>query len=178
MAFSNPQKNVHKFGLREGMHVADFGSGSGHYTLAAASMVGESGRVYAVDIQKDLLKRVKNLSDGERQENIEVIWGDFEEKDSVKIADASLDGVILTNTLFQLERRREAIEEIFRVLKPGGETYVIDWSESFGNMGPRRDDVISAETARALFEEVGFMVDRVLDDVGEHHYGIVFKKPA
>ena len=178
MAFSDPQKNVHQCNLREGMHVADFGSGSGHYTLAASRVVGHSGRVYAVDIQKKLLKRVKNLSSSEHAENIDVIWGDIEEQGGVKLSENSLDGVIIANVLFQLERRREAIAEAYRVLKPGGHAYLIDWSESFGNLGPRPDDVVSLETARALFEIVGFSEERLISDVGDHHYGIVFKKPV
>ena len=61
MTFSEPKKNLERFGLEEGMRVADFGSGSGHYTLAASELVGESGLVYAIEIQQLLLKKVKNI---------------------------------------------------------------------------------------------------------------------
>ena len=60
--FSDPKKNLKQFCLEEGMRVADFGSGSGYYTLAAAEAVGDTGRVYAIEIQQELLKKVKNLS--------------------------------------------------------------------------------------------------------------------
>ena len=57
--FSDPEKNIEQFSLGKGMHVADFGTGSGFYALAAAEAVGETGRVYAIDVQKDLLEKLK-----------------------------------------------------------------------------------------------------------------------
>ena len=52
MSFANPQKNILQMGLSEGMKVGDLGSGSGHYALSVARIVGEHGRVYAVDVQE------------------------------------------------------------------------------------------------------------------------------
>ena len=69
------------------MHVADLGAGSGHYTLAAAKKVGESGRVYAIEVQKDLLTRIKNLAQTEHINNVEVIWGDVENRGGTKLKD-------------------------------------------------------------------------------------------
>ena len=57
--FSNPEKNIEQLGLTPGMKVADLGSGSGFYTIASARLVGTSGLVYSIDIQKDLLTRIK-----------------------------------------------------------------------------------------------------------------------
>ncbi|MDO8590405.1 MAG: methyltransferase domain-containing protein, partial [bacterium] len=58
--FSDPQKNIEQFGLQPGGLVADLGSGAGFYTIAAARAVGNSGRVYAIDILKDMLQKIKN----------------------------------------------------------------------------------------------------------------------
>ena len=60
MTFSDPQKNIQQFGLIEGMKVADLGAGSAAYTLATAKQVGNSGRVYAVEVQKELISNIKN----------------------------------------------------------------------------------------------------------------------
>jgi ubiquinone/menaquinone biosynthesis C-methylase UbiE len=176
MAFSDPQKNVGQFGLREGMKVADFGSGSGHYTLAAAHKVGDTGRVYAIEIQQELLKRVKNLSHTEHMGNIDVLWGDLEVSGGSKLPDARMDAVIMANMLFQAEHRGAVLNEAHRVLKPNGRIFFVDWSESFGNLGPRPEDVISREAARSLAKECGFIVEKELSTVGDHHYGFIFKK--
>jgi len=176
MAFSDPRKNVGELGLREGDSVADFGAGSGHYTAALSKVVGESGHVYAIDIQKDLLRRIKNLSTGEHAENIEVIWGDLEEAGGSKLSEESVDAVVISNVLFQVEHRRAVVDEAGRILKSGGAVLLVDWTDSFGGLGPRANDVVKKESARALFEEAGFSLGKELADAGEHHYGFVFTK--
>lgn len=176
MAFSDPRKNVQHLELSEGARVADFGTGSGHYAAALAKMVHDEGRVYAIDIQRDLLRRIKNLSQAEHTGNIEVVWGDVEEQNGSKLPPESMDAVVMANVLFQVERRRAVVDEARRVLKSGGKVLLIDWSESFGGMGPRPEDVVKKETARELFEKAGFSLVQELSDVGDHHYGLILKK--
>src|ERR1700758_2804868 len=95
--FAHPPTILDHFGLTEGMVVADFGAGSGHYSHLLADAVGKSGRVYAIDVQRDLLKRIKNDVARRGQRNIETIWGDLENTEGSKIADHSLDFVLMSN---------------------------------------------------------------------------------
>ncbi|MDE1944457.1 MAG: methyltransferase domain-containing protein, partial [Patescibacteria group bacterium] len=111
-AFSDPRENVLQLGLREGMKVGDFGAGSGHYSRAAAAIVGHEGKVYAIDVQEDILKHLKLNTHEEHQGIIEAIWGDIEKPGGTKLRDASLDAVILANTLFQVENRYGCLDEI------------------------------------------------------------------
>jgi ubiquinone/menaquinone biosynthesis C-methylase UbiE len=175
--FSDPKSNIEQFGLHAGMSVADFGSGSGHYTLAASEAVGESGRVYAIDIQQELLKKVKNLSRSERKNNIEVIWGDIEEDGGTKLRDGAVDAVIISNVLFQADDKDTAVAEAKRVLKPKGRLLLIDWSDSFGNIGPMEENVVRESEAKRLFERSGFEYVRDID-AGRHHYGLVFRRTS
>ena len=57
--FIDPQNNIKQFNLSPGMKVADVGAGSGFNSFAAAKEVGEKGIIYAIDIQKDLLSKIK-----------------------------------------------------------------------------------------------------------------------
>jgi len=175
MAFADPQQNIRNLNLREGMHVADFGTGSGHYAFALSRAVGESGRVYAVDIQRDLLGRLKNEATRGRYGNVVISWGDIEQPKGSKLREGLMDAVVLSNTLFQIEDRDAAAQEVKRVLKPGGHVLVIDWTDSFGHLGPRPEDIISLEKVQALFSGAGFSEEKIFD-AGEHHYGIIFKK--
>lgn len=173
--FSDPQKNLKQFGLSEGMHVADFGSGSGFYTLAASEMVGDTGRVYAIDIQQELLKKVKNLSTNEHRKNIEVICGDIERKGGTKLTNDSVDVVILANIFFQFEDKETPIAEAYRVLKSKGRLLFVDWADSFGGIGPQPEYIVKEDTARELLERGGFTYERNID-AGSHHYGLFFRK--
>src|SRR5258708_953692 len=103
--FSSPHENILQFGLREGMKVGDFGAGSGHYSRAAAAIVGHSGKVYAIDVQEDVLKHLKLNTHEQHQHIINNVWGDIEKEGGSHLRDQALDAVILANTLFQIENR-------------------------------------------------------------------------
>ncbi len=173
--FSDPQKNLEQFGLAPGSRVADLGSGAGFYTFPAAKMAGPRGRVYAIDISKDMLTKIKHAADQSGLANIEALWGNVEKLGGTRLADASVDAALACNTLFQLEEKKDFPFEVKRILKPRGRLLVVDWKESFGGMGPQAEDVVSAEAARTLFEKAGFTFEREIP-AGEHHYGIIFRR--
>jgi len=173
--FADPQKNVEELDLQSGSKVADFGAGSGRYALALAKSVGDNGKVFAVDIQKDILDRIKKDSVDKGFLNVEVVWGNLEQPRGSGLRDASLDAVIVSNILFQLDNKDYITEETNRVLKPTGKVLVVDWADSFGGIGPVQNHVISKNEALALFEKSGFKLLREIR-TGDHHWGMILKK--
>ncbi|MEK7192805.1 MAG: methyltransferase domain-containing protein [Patescibacteria group bacterium] len=175
MNFSDPETNVKELSLKEGARVADFGAGSGAYVFALASAVGQSGRVFAIDVQQELLARISKDAERERIRNIEFVWADLETDGGSRLEAGSMDAVIISNILFQAEKKEVLIGEAGRVLRSGGELLVIDWSESFGNLGPRAGDVITLARAREILSSSGLSESRTID-AGSHHWGVIFKK--
>lgn len=173
--FSDPDKNIEQFELQSGARVADFGVGTGFYALAASRRVGSAGRVYCLDIQKDLLKRLQESAERFKLDNIEVVWADLEHEGGSKLADASVDAVIVANLLFQIEDKSTFVKEVTRVLKQGGKVLLVDWSGSFGGIGPTEVNVVSKQLATSLFEENGFKVQKEIE-AGAHHWGVILKK--
>lgn len=173
--FSHPKEVVNKIGLTSGMVVADVGSGSGEYSIALAKAVGHEGRVYAIDVQKDLLTKVKNAASKEGIGTIEVIWGDVEKQGGSGLSDNAVDVSVLANVLFQLEDKKSAVSELVRITRPTGKIVIVDWQDSFGGLGPRAEDVVSVEDAEALFAESGFKKTSEFD-AGDHHYGLILKR--
>ncbi|MES2087479.1 MAG: methyltransferase domain-containing protein [Patescibacteria group bacterium] len=159
--------------LEPGTSVADLGSGAGFYTMAAARAVGDKGKVYAVDVLKDLLEKLKNEARRSSLTNVEALLGNVEKLGGTRLADSSVDDVLVCNTLFQLEHKTDFPFEVKRILKPKGRVLVVDWKESFGGMGPQKEHVFSSDMARALFEKAGFVFQREIS-AGEHHYGLIF----
>lgn len=176
MQFSNPREAVLQFSLREGMRVADMGTGSGHYAHAAAGIVGERGRVYAIDIQEDVLKHVREGAHPRILGSLETIWGDFERVGGTRLRDGVLDAAILANTLFQLEDHQGAAAEIRRVLKPQGRLLVVDWAGPYDGMGPSAESVYAEHAAEELFIGSGFHKEKAFR-AGPHHYALVFTTP-
>ena len=175
--FSNPKNNLEQFGLTKGMKVADLGVGAGFYALEAARIVGAEGRVFCVDVQKELVAGVRRTAEKEGLNNLEAIWGDIEKPEGTKIKSATIDAVIVSNVLFQLEDKNGFVEEVVRILKPGGKVLVVDWTESFGGMGPHKDHVVTEEQAKQLFTAKGFLIYKKID-AGAHHYSFVAKKAS
>jgi arsenite methyltransferase len=173
--FSDPRFNIDQFRLDPGMVVADLGSGSGHYTFAIAKAVAPTGRVYAVDVQKDLLVRLKAEATRLHVGGVEIIVGDLEHLGGTKIREASVDRVIASNILFMIEHKKDFVSEIKRILKKGGKVLIIDWSSSFGHMGPHPDQVVYKEQMMKLCTDAGFVYDREIN-AGDHHYGLIFRQ--
>lgn len=171
--FADPAKNITAFGIEPGMKVADFGAGSGAYTLALAKAVGETGRVYAVEVQKDLLRRIRNEAHAKGVDGrMEFIWGDVEERGGAKVGTGILDFVLISNLLFQLPDKAAALKEARRVLKSTGRLAVIEWSDSFAGLGPQRDDVLKKDAALAVAQQSDFELLREFT-AGAHHYGLL-----
>jgi len=116
--FTDPEKNLEQFDLQKGMRVADFGSGSGFYATTAARLVGDKGKVFAVDIQKDLLTRLKKDAAAKKLLNIEIIWGDLEKAGGAKLKDGSVDRAIISNLLFQIGEKENLVKEAARAPIP------------------------------------------------------------
>jgi len=167
---------VLQLGLKDGMRVGDLGAGVGHYTFAASPIVGPDGHVYAIDIQEDVLTHLANDARQRRLLNVDTVWGDIEKSGGTKLRDHTLDAVILSNVLFQLERTGEALAEIRRVVKPGGRVLVVDWAGSYDGIGPAPEQIVSERDAEELFIGNGFHKLKSFRG-GPHHYSIVFTSP-
>ncbi len=180
--FLEPEKLVSKFGLRPGMIVADLGAGAGSMTFPIAKAVrgdtneaGMGGRVYAIEVQKEILLRLKKEAEERHLTNIDIIWANIEKHEGTKIADHCVDMAVVSNVLFQVEDKMTFLGEVKRILKPDGRVVIIDWSESFGGMGPISVHVVTKTSAEQLMHKVGFEKERELE-AGSHHYGVIFKK--
>lgn len=175
MDFVEPRLVLGELALTPGAKVGDFGAGTGVFALLMAHAVGAEGRVYAFDIQKELLAHLTDEASRERLTNIETLWSNLEKPGGTKLADGVLDAALVANIMFQVEDRESFVREVVRTVKPGGKILVLDWSESFGGLGPQPESVVSLEKAQALFTRERCTLSRE-NKAGGHHYVAVFSK--
>lgn len=173
--FLEPEKVVSHFHLRPGDKVADFGAGSGNFLKALSRAVGAEGKVYALEIQKQLVDTLGRNAAESHLSNVEPIWCDLEAPGGTKLADGLLDTGMLANTLFQLQNKEVALTEIARTIRKGGKFFVCDWTESFAGLGPSGAEVVDANMAKELVGNAGFVFERDFPS-GDHHYGLVFRR--
>ena len=173
--FLSPEKFIEYCDVHHGMKVADFGASIGSYSLPLAKRVGVNGKVYAFDIQKELLTTLFSDARKDKLENVEIVWTDLEIPGGAKLQDESVDRVLIANTLFQIEDKSSFISEAKRILKKGGKVIFIDWLGSFEGVGPHPKAVVTQVDAEKKFDEHRFKKERHFSP-GEHHYGIIFIK--
>lgn len=174
----DPFRLLKEAGLREGMNIADFGCGTlGHYVFPAARIVGDDGKVYAVDILKSVLSGVHSRQKLEGATNVETVWGDLERDDGVRIATDSLDMGLLINNLFLSKMQEQMMKECVRMVKPGGIMVIADWKVVVAKgFGPDESTRVPVEDAKRLAAGAGLIVEKDLDP-GKYHYGFTCKKP-
>lgn len=163
-------------GLREGMKVADLGVGSGRHALSAARIVGDTGRVYAVDIQESVLIRLKDDMVRLGVKNIEMVWGDLEKAGGTKLKEHSMQAIILSNVLFQIVHKNLLLKEIERICASEAKVLVVDWAGAYGGMGPEKERVVSEQETEKMFIDGGFHKQKSFRG-GTHHYAILFTAP-
>ncbi len=170
--FSDPNENISKLDLALGQSVVDVGVGSGHHTIIIAKKVGKEGKVYAVEVQKELLSRLKNEAAKDHIHNIEIVLGNAEKLGGTRLEDAIADRILVSNVLFQIEDKQNFVKELKRLLKPGGRLVLIDWNRGIG--GKSHDTmVVGPLEATHIFTQAGFK--RLEEfEAGDHHYGIIF----
>jgi ubiquinone/menaquinone biosynthesis C-methylase UbiE len=123
------------------MGILDYGCGSGSYTIPAAQLVGESGKVYSLDIHPLAVQQVQKVVAKKRLTNIETILSDC----ATALSDESIDIVLLYDTLHGLSEPDKVLAELHRVLKPNGFLSVNDHHLE-------EQEIITKITGKGLFK--------------------------
>ena len=162
-----PDKVIERSGIKPGMIVLDLGCGSGAFTMPVARVVGEGGKVYAVDIQPAMLQQLeRKLAKAENQDirNIELKQASAYD---LPFEDDTVDLIYMVAVLQEIPDRGGALREIRRVLKPGGILAVTE-------LLPDPDYPLRSTTLNICQRE-GFVVDDNLGNLWT--YTVRFKKP-
>ena len=162
-----PDKLIERSGIKQGMTVMDLGCGSGAFTTFVARVVGEQGKVYAVDIQPAMLRQLEGkLARAENQDikNIELRQASAYE---LPFEGGSLDLVYMITVLPEIPDRGRALREIKKVLKPGGILAVTE-------LLPDPDYPLRSTTIK-LCQREGFVLDSNSGNLW--NYTVRFKKP-
>ena len=112
-----PRKKIlDEIRIKPGYKILDYGAGSGSYSLIAAEIVQEKGKIFALDIHPLAVKKIKDKAKKKGLKNIETILSYCD----TGLDDRSLDIVFLHDTYHDLTEPDKIIDEIHRVLKPEG----------------------------------------------------------
>lgn len=175
-SFIDPKKIVSQIGLEKNSVVADFGCGSGYFTIPIAEMLGEEGMVYALDVLSSALESIESQKKIRGLSNITTKRVNLEKEGGSKLENESIDCVVMKDMLFQNKGKEIIIKEAMRVLKSGGKALVVEWDEKEASFGPEKILKVEKDNLKNLITQAGFKIDKEINDAGDYHYGFVAVK--
>ncbi len=154
--------------ITEGKNVADIGAGSGWFTVRAAKRVGEKGKVFAVEINQEYIDYINNRAKKENFSNIQTILGT---EDNPKLAENSVDAVLILKTYHEIGQPIKMLENLRKSLRKDALLGIIDRNGKGDDHGIQKETVIN-ELKRAgftLLEDYDFVKPDGMD------YFLVFR---
>ena len=143
-------------GITSGKTVADIGAGSGWFTVRAARRVGESGQVYAVDINPESIRYITDRAQKEHLSNVKAIRS---KPDDPLLPPAAIDAVLLLKTYHEVAQPIILLRNLRPSLRPGAKVGIIDRNGNGENHGVNREVVIRETT------EAGYRLEAQYDFV-------------
>jgi ubiquinone/menaquinone biosynthesis C-methylase UbiE len=171
-AWYNPEAILKTAGLRKGMMFMDIGCGDGFFALLAAEMVGEAGKVYALDADATAIENLKHKAKEQGLKNVQAEVGAAEE---TLFCSQCADVVFYSMVLHDFKDPTKVLCNAKQMLKPAGRLVNLDWKKMQMPFGPPVHIRFSEQEAEKLIKMAGFTVENV-KDAGRYHY-IITAKP-
>jgi cyclopropane fatty-acyl-phospholipid synthase-like methyltransferase len=126
-------------GIKPGKNVADIGAGSGWFTVRAARRVTATGRVYAVEINPEAIRYIKERAEKEKLTNVQTVMG---KADSPELPQNSIDAVLMLKTYHEIAKPMDLLRSLRPALKTGARLGIIDRDGNGENHGVQKKVVL------------------------------------
>ena len=168
-----PDKALDALGTLAGATVADVGAGSGYFTVRLAARVGRNGRVYANDLQPEMLKMLGGRLARERVANVTLVQGTV---DNPKLPAGSLDLVLMVDVYHEFSEPQKMLRAIRTALKPAGRLVLLEYRKEDPDVPIRFEHKMSVQEAKVELEAEGFRLAKVDGRLPRQHL-LIFSAP-
>lgn len=158
--------------LKPGENVADIGAGSGYHVVRMAPQVGSMGKVFAVDIQPEMLAYIAERVQQLKLNNVKTVQGTAK---FTRLAAGTIDKMLLVDVYHEFEYPKEMAADMFAALKPGGLLYLIEYRAEDETVPIKRVHKMTEKQARAEMEAIGFRFVKNVDNLPWQHC-LIFEK--
>jgi ubiquinone/menaquinone biosynthesis C-methylase UbiE len=162
----NPSRAVKLLDLKPGMTVCDLGTGTGYYAVRMARLVGDTGKVYAVDIQPRMLELLRKRLDSAGIRNVEPVLGAEAE---TNLPENSQDLIILVDVYHEFAKPQAMVRSIRRALKETGRLVLLEFRKEDPDVPIRLEHKMSLKEVQMEFEPEGFRIEKVIDKLPWQH---------
>ena len=172
-AWQRPEQIMDELAIGEGSVVADLGAGGGWFTVRLAHRVGPNGRVYAEDVQRQMIEATMRRVVREGLSNVIPILGD---QSSPRLKEP-VDAVLIVNTYAEMVKPTVLLRAVAASLKPKGRIGIVDFKRDGHGPGPALEERVDPDRVIRDTEAAGL---RLLSPptILRYQYLLVFGKPA
>lgn len=160
--------------IPKGASVADIGAGSGFMTVRLAARVGPSGRVFANDVQPQMLNMLARRLSNSKIANVTLIEGTF---DDPKLPPASVDLALMVDVYHELSQPQAMLGHLREALKPGGRLVLLEYRKEDPTVPIKPEHKMSVAEAKMEVEAEGFTLAKVDEALPRQHILIFTAKP-
>jgi ubiquinone/menaquinone biosynthesis C-methylase UbiE len=159
--------------LRDGETVVDLGAGSGYFTFRIAARVGRAGKVLAVEIQDEMLQKIRQRAQALKITNVEAVKGS---ETDPKLPVKGVDLVLMVDVYHELAYPFEVMTKIREALKPGGRVFVVEYRKEDPGVPIKEVHKMSVEQVKREMNAVGLAHVQTLETLPLQHI-VIFQKP-
>lgn len=160
--------------LAPGSTVADVGAGSGYMTVRMAKRVGPAGKVYANDIQPQMLNLLRQRLDREKIANVELVLGTY---DDPRLPANSVDLILMVDVYHEFSQPQAMLRRMRESLKTGGRLVLLEYRKEDPSIPIRPDHKMSVAEAKMEIEAEGFTLGSVDGRLPRQHILVFTKNP-
>ena len=168
----NPDGALDALNLKPGMTVADVGAGTGYMSLKMAKRVGPSGKVYAEDVQPEMLQRVRANAQKAKVSNVETVQGSFTDP---MLPKGQMDLVLLVDVYHEFSEPQKMLRGIRESLKPDGRLVLLEYRKEDPKIPIREEHKMTVAEVKTELEAEGFILGPVIETLPRQHILILTK---
>jgi ubiquinone/menaquinone biosynthesis C-methylase UbiE len=166
-----PDLTVQNLNLKPDDVVADIGAGSGYFSFRIAQQV-PNGKVYAVDIQPEMLEAIALLKEEQSITNIETVLG---QENNPNLPSESIDLALMVDAYHEFAYPREMMEGIVQALKPGGRVVLLEYRKENPMIMIKPLHKMTQKQVKKELQAVGLKWQETKEFLPEQHF-LVFSK--
>jgi len=170
-----PDKALDALNLKPGMVVADIGAGVGYMSIRMAKRVGPSGKVFANDLQPEMLAKLRDNAAKAKINNIVTVLGDVADP---KLPPNTMDLVLLVDVYHEFSQPQQMLRKIRETLKPDGRLVLLEYRAEDPNVPINPEHKMTVAQVKAELEAEGFVLQPVIETLPRQHILILTKASA
>lgn len=174
-AEEQPEKALDALKLKPGMVVADIGAGVGYMSLRMARRVGPTGRVYANDLQPEMLAKLRENAARAKLENVVTVLGDVTDP---KLPANMMDLVLLVDVYHEFAQPQQMLRKIRETLKPDGRLVLLEYRAEDPKVPILPEHKMTVAQVKTELEAEGFLLQPVIETLPRQHILILTKLAA